>query len=289
MKVILDRLNRRINAREYSDATIGAISCLALCGNQLGEHDQWAMHMAGMSEMIRVRGGEASIHETMRMKIHRADIIGAVDTLSRPRLRRPVRTTTSLYHTMGLDHLDQSFESMLFESDFSPMLSGAFVDLHYLCQALERAVTDQIPINPRAYEEDLICIQHDLLMSECSAEQQLENACRLAALIFLQTIMRERPFVKSASTLLSRELKKSLLALEPERLPTNLFFWVIFMGGLVSARTEESLWYRTKLCEFLVWHPDLISWKDAKGELGKTLWIDCIQEEYGVKLWQGIE
>jgi len=31
MKVILDRLNRRLRAKMLSDATIGAVSCLAMC------------------------------------------------------------------------------------------------------------------------------------------------------------------------------------------------------------------------------------------------------------------
>lgn len=31
MKVILDRLNRRLRAKTLSDATIGAVSCLAMC------------------------------------------------------------------------------------------------------------------------------------------------------------------------------------------------------------------------------------------------------------------
>lgn len=31
MKVILDRLNRRLRNKTLSDATIGAVSCLAMC------------------------------------------------------------------------------------------------------------------------------------------------------------------------------------------------------------------------------------------------------------------
>lgn len=35
MKVILDRLNRRLHNKTLSDATIGAVSCLAMCEVEL--------------------------------------------------------------------------------------------------------------------------------------------------------------------------------------------------------------------------------------------------------------
>lgn len=89
MKVILDRLNRRLRDKTLSDATIGAVSCLAMCEvrpcvatdiqfygtdgsqNTHGKHENTAMHMSGMAEMIRVRGGMASIRQDMQMKIYR--------------------------------------------------------------------------------------------------------------------------------------------------------------------------------------------------------------------------
>ncbi|KIX04814.1 uncharacterized protein Z518_05685 [Rhinocladiella mackenziei CBS 650.93] len=142
MKIILDRLNPRLNDGKPSDATIGAVSCLALCENQRGNHSKWAMHAAGMSQMIRVRGGVSSIPEAMRMKIYRADIISAVDTLSTPHLPRPAWTSTSLYQGVSLNASpNQSLILMLVHVELAPTLFDVFLDPSYLCQALEHAAS----------------------------------------------------------------------------------------------------------------------------------------------------
>ena len=37
----------------------------------LGKHSRFAMHMSGMAEMIRIRGGMANIRHELQMKIYR--------------------------------------------------------------------------------------------------------------------------------------------------------------------------------------------------------------------------
>jgi hypothetical protein len=289
MKVILDRLNARMKTRLFSDATIGAISCLALCDNQAGNHANWAMHMAGMSEMIRFRGGVGSIYAPMQMKIYRADILGAVDTLSRPRLPRPVRTTRSLYHAMkvGLPS-NQSLLSMLLEIGPSQTLFDIFVDMSMFSESLCYAADQQTPVSTQAYEEDAICIQQDLLATCQDQPGSLERTLSLAALIFMQMLMRERPFLTPASTLISKELKASLLASGTGTLPAALGLWVNVMGGLVSTRTNESDWYRHRLWESSQRDNSLANWQTAKCQLQTVMWIECIQDEYGAKLWHEI-
>lgn len=286
MKVILDRLSHRLSTGTLSDVTIGAVSCLALCENSLGNHDKWAMHTAGMSEMIRVRGGVSSIPEKMRMKIYRADIIGAVDTLSWPRLPRPFRTSPSLYRVMGLKmEPNEGLASMLAEIRPSRRVFTAFIDLSVLCQVLEQAAKEQMPLDTRAYDEDVICIQHDLLVSDPLAESGAEKLCRLAGLIFVQTLTREKPFLKASSTLLSQELRESLISIGSEAIPETLLFWISFMGGLVSAATDDRDWYLQRLVGYRKSNGETVSWTDAKLELGKVMWIERVQEDYGKDLW----
>ncbi|EXJ81958.1 hypothetical protein A1O1_08025 [Capronia coronata CBS 617.96] len=290
MKVILDSLNRRLSTNSLSDVTIGAVSCLALSENQLGHHDKWAMHNAGMSEMIHVRGGVESIQDVMRMKIYRADIIGAVDTLTRPRLPRPPRTTLPLDRAMILDvRPNEALTSMLAGLRLSSRLFEAFLQLSCLCRTLDQAAKEQIPLDPRAYDEDLTCIQHDMLMSNVLEESGVEKLCRLTGLVFVQTLTREKPFMESSATLLSGEMRTSLASLHLRVIPPTLLFWMLFMGGLVSSATPDKGWYARRLHDYQTSRGGPNTWNDARNQLKQIMWVDGIQDAYGKKLWSWVE
>ena len=96
LQTIVREINKRIvdagNSANFSDATVCAVSCLALtevyCNeanrasvptNQRnydeqvtpGNWDKWKLHIEGMKRMINLRGGMETIAEGFRMKIHR--------------------------------------------------------------------------------------------------------------------------------------------------------------------------------------------------------------------------
>ena len=96
LQTIVREINKRIvdagNSANFSDATVCAVSCLALtevyCNeanrplvptNQRnydeqvapGNWDKWKLHIEGMKRMINLRGGMQTIAEGFRMKIHR--------------------------------------------------------------------------------------------------------------------------------------------------------------------------------------------------------------------------
>ncbi|EXJ71377.1 uncharacterized protein A1O5_05184 [Cladophialophora psammophila CBS 110553] len=176
MKVILNRLNRRLHDGKYSDLTIGAVSCLALCENHLGNHQKWEMHAAGMSEMIRARGGFKAVRDVLHMKIYRADTIGAVDTLSHPHFPRPARTTKSLYRAMVLHSAMAPINPTILDLSLTPVVSNALSELSYLCHALNHAADTLTPVDPLAFDEDVTCIQHDLLRSQNPKQANVERS-----------------------------------------------------------------------------------------------------------------
>jgi len=289
MKIILERLNRRLQEGTHSDVTIAAISCLALCEIQAGNHRKWEMHIKGMAEMIRVKGGFASIPAPMHMKIYRADMIGAVDTLSIPHLPRPIRLTRSLYHTMGISSSPDRIVPILIDLGLTPVVFDALIDLSYLCQALNQAAEEQVMVDPIAFDEDTVCIQYDLLSSNYPKQRNVEKACRLGALIFLQSLTRETISTKLCSSLISRELRYALLATDAEMTSTALMFWILFMGSLMSTETDDKDWYQARLRGFLQMHHYVGSWENAKILLKQAFWVDAVQEEFGMNLWREID
>ena len=285
LKVILDRLNNRMRHGEYSDETIGAVSCMALCENALGNHSQWSMHTAGMSEMIRARGGLGSIRVSMQTKIYRASIVGAVDCLSRPCLSRLTRTTKPLYQTVGMGSPDLTIATALDRIGLDSQFLDAIIDLSFFTQALNYSVDNQVTLDPRAYEEDMSCIAYDLLCLPTS--KGIIRACQLAALVLMQIVMTDRALGRRSSTLISGELRKSLCDTDAEDVPTTLFFWVLFSGGLASFETKDSKWYRIRLSK-LARHSNIVTWDAAKSVLRQTMWIDCLQEFNGKELWDQV-
>ncbi|KAI1616026.1 hypothetical protein EDD37DRAFT_103822 [Exophiala viscosa] len=285
LKVILDRLNNRMRHGEYSDETIGAVSCMALCENALGNHSKWSMHTVGMSEMIRARGGLSSIRTAMQTKIYRASIVGAVDCLSRPCLSRLTRTTKPLYQSVGMGLPKSNLAAALDRIDSKAPFFDAMIDLSFFTQALNYSVENQVTLDPRAYEEDMSCIAYDLLC--LSRLKGIARACQLAALVLMQIVMTDRALGKRSSTLISGELRQSLRDLEADDVPTTLVFWVLFLGGLASFETKDVRWYRFRLRR-LARHSNIVSWDAAKSVLRQTMWIDCLQDSHGKKLWDEV-
>lgn len=289
MKVILNGLNRRLKEKKYSDLTIGSISCLATCENHLGNHNKWKMHAVGMAEMVRERGGFENVQDLLHMKIYKADTIGSVDTLSHPHFPRPIRRTESLHTTLALDTPSPPIKALLVDLGLTRTVLDALVELSCLCHALDRASESQTPIDPMAMDEDMTCIQHDLLRSLHPEQTGVERLCVITALIFIQTLTREIPFTRLCSSYLSKQLKVAFPAIDVAKAPASLIFWMLFMGGLVSSDTAEKVWFRNRLREFQQLRGDLLTWERGRAQLQKVFWVESLHEDIGLQLWEDFD
>ena len=96
LQTIVREINKRIvdagDSANFSDATVCAISCLALTESYCNQanrvlpptnernyyeqvapqnRDKWRLHIEGMKRMINLRGGMHTLPEAFRMKVHR--------------------------------------------------------------------------------------------------------------------------------------------------------------------------------------------------------------------------
>jgi hypothetical protein len=287
--VILDRLNRRLRNGKYSDITIGAVSCLAFCENVAGNHERWKMHATGMSEMIRIRGGFGAVKEAYHMKIHKSDLTGAFDTLTPSNLDRPTHKSASLFSTLALEPPNPSIEPLLVDLGLTDKVLKAMVELSYLCHALNHAADQQVPIDPSPFDEDVTCIQHDLLASLSASQESVERLCVITTLIAIQPLVREIPFTPMSASHVSKQLKEAFLAVNVARTPPRLIFWMLFMGGLVSAPTNERIWFRKRLRDFQKLRSDLVDWPNVQAQLQKAFWVDKVHDPFGMVLWHDVE
>lgn len=177
---------------------------------------------------------------------------------------------------------------MLETSDVSQRTTDLLVELSHLSFAIEHAMNSRNVLDPLSFDEEMLCLQSDLLNLAITSESGLDSACELGALIYLQTLTRPTPFLKSSSDALSRELQISLQQLDIAKVSCPLMFWLFVMGGLVSSETSERDWFRSKLRNLQVSWKDIITWESMKIQLMSVMWIDRVHDYFGQALWEDV-
>ena len=120
----------------------------------------------------------------------------------------------------------------------------------------------------------------------CKA-QNVQEPCRLAALIYINMVFRELQPRAAIHTTLTSCLRAELMQMNLVSCSGNLgaaLLWILFVGGAVAVEEPIRSWFvstLTLICSQL----ELQSWYDTKGSLLRYLWSDRIWEERCKKLW----
>lgn len=197
-----------------------------------------------------------------------------------------MRTSYTLYESLKLGGMYESPLELLLESSrVSPTVADSLVELSELSFAIEHAMDTRTVLDPLIFEQGSLCLQYDLLSYAISSAAGLDKACALGALVYLQTLTRSAPFMRSSSQALSNELKVSLKHLDVFEIDSSLVFWLFVMGGLVSSETSERDWFRQRLRDRQASLTEVITWESMKSQLMSVLWIDRIHDSLGEALW----
>lgn len=250
LRLLTSRLsNSNTNATTHpiTDATIAAVSCLVMVENERGDLKKSLLHLSGLSQMVRNRGGLETISPGLVMKIARADSEGSVDNLTRPTLPQVKRLAPTLYNTLPPSARippSRTFMSLLSlpELASTPHLSSPLLALANFTTALNH-YTSSAPgphlgsINPRSYDEDLLSLSASLLSLSLASEPQPQTHTRtspsslmssptpsltpfhislqIASLIYTKSINRSLTLPPTSSQILSIRLHQSLVLLLP--------------------------------------------------------------------------
>jgi hypothetical protein len=214
---------------------------------------------------------------------------GAVDSVSLPKLPRITRSHPPIYaiiqHPRALLR-NHDLLHILSSLDISLQLRTTLLDLFRFSKAIEYASSRPgVSLHPKAFDEDVISIQHELLSAPEIAESEIATACRLGALIYVKTLTRERPFSPLGSKILVQKLESSLTRVAEEQRAAPLLLWLYFMGGIASPGLPARSWFMSKLLEFVLYPGELLTWASVKKALRKVLWIEMIHEGPCKQLW----
>jgi hypothetical protein len=179
---------------------------------------------------------------------------------------------------------------ILASSEVSPELRTTLLDLSRFSQAMDYAFSRSgVSLDPKAFDEDIISIQHELLRIPDIAEREIAIACRLGALIYVKTLTREAPFSALSSRVVVQKLKSSLTRIAEEPRAAPLLLWLYSMGGIASQGLPARSWFTNKLLEFVLLPGELLTWMSVKEALRKILWIEMIHEGPCKQLWDETE
>lgn len=222
----------------------------------------------------------------------RTDIDGSVDSVMAPTLPQIGRSRLSTYSSMPADRIalhSDEFLNILTTSGLSPQLFRTFSEIHCLSHAVNYvAAHEKLSINPVCLDEDTLSIQYDLLT--IPHIDDIAEACRLGALIYMKSITRPMWTVLRTSEVLVVRLKASLDGINDEPTASPLLVWLCFMGGIAcESGTSERMWFADKLARLRLLLPDEVSgWPSVRLILKGILWIDNLHDRLGQALWHEI-
>lgn len=278
---VLKELRARIACNSVTDATILAVSCIALIENVMGNHDGWSLHNSGICEMVRMRGGIQTMNVGIRWKIYRCDVVGAIDSIGKPLLPRP--DIEGMLDTGAELISDHMFQHLFAGSGVSLPVQRTFWDIRIVLNMIWRGIQTNQPLNFYTFDTRCVHIQHSLLQENTS--DALTECCRIAGLVFMNTMTMLFPFLRSKSINISRRLRCAFEAMLTRPANQTLHLWLSFMGSLISLNTGDHDWFLKRL-HVLVRACSLETWEATKQELARVLWLEPLHEEFGSGVWK---
>ena len=163
-------------------------------------------------------------------------------------------------------------------------MTSTFLDLFRFTRAIEYALGRQdVSFHPRAFDEDMIIMQHELLSNPHIEANPMNEACRLGALIYLKTT------APMSSGLKARKLKSSLINIPQDPKMAPLLLWLFFMGAIASRDAEDRTWFTQEVVGSTILRGELTTREGFKKALSKLLWVDLAHEGLCRQWWNEIE
>ena len=183
-----------------------------------------------------------------------------------------------------------------------PQLADVLTEFRVFSKAVEQTLlTPEARLDPKRFIEDWFSIQYQLLLSgpkedisdggSIQENDDLGEAFRLAAILYMKEILREFLLSTIGSSILVSKLKTSLdnvLTTEVTPASSSLFLWLLFMGGVASLQNNlDHTFFITHLVRVRR-ELELYEWEDVKERLEHVLWIGKVLDKVGEELWEEV-
>ncbi|EXJ69977.1 uncharacterized protein A1O5_07050 [Cladophialophora psammophila CBS 110553] len=129
-------------------------------------------------------------------------------------------------------------------------------------------------------------------------EQLVHSCCRLGSLIYSDMVLFPMPSCTKIKPRLAQELRQFLeesqemqvIIEEGKDSISDMILWVLVMGGIAAAFTENRQWFQTRLRRRIKSDAKFKSgtWAEFKWHVSKFLWWDPVVDGPAMKLWNEV-
>ncbi|KAF4629668.1 hypothetical protein G7Y89_g8478 [Cudoniella acicularis] len=239
---VVSIVNKRLgeSGRLIDDASIGAVSCLALGEALVGNEDLWKTHMLGIKRMIQSRSTIHPLPSMLQNKLYRSDITGAIDFAATPFLNFSSTSNQPVWSILPPEDstiISSTMEILLTNSGIHAYLKTTMTKLANFAQAIHHASSTSILLDPSSFADDLYHLEHEFLSFPAntpfeSEETSIDKACRLGALLYMKAILQEFPHSYMGPSILLQQLQNALEDIAVQGGMDNpLVLWLALVGG----------------------------------------------------------
>ncbi|KAL2070944.1 hypothetical protein VTL71DRAFT_13970 [Oculimacula yallundae] len=301
IKIINERLD--FPDQRTSDGTIAAVAGMVLKEIKNGNVSAVKVHLAGLGQMINLRGGlfNARFPASLQRMIAWADL-NASSILSAPPRILPFNSQcldiASYICTAGptgpilpsVPCPDRAITWGYIDTD----LEQIFVDLRYISSILESDDPKDVEqINNMWYSDKTYLVQRSLVYLYQTpnvehVKSKLDQIRCLTASIYVDSCLRDQRFRTGAIGILVSRLKSDLECFllgydsssDPQEEAEETLLWVCAFGAIASYGSPERGWFIGKFVD-VCGRLDVDEWGEVERMLRRKLWNEEFQQFVG--------
>ncbi|KAK7946961.1 uncharacterized protein PG986_011282 [Apiospora aurea] len=288
ISVVKRRLD--IPAATFSSTTLAVIAAIAMLEKGAGRHENWAVHMQGLRDLVDHRGGrEALASEPLILhKIYRADLFGCLDTGQRSWLSGP--TTLPFDAQPAAPVGSEGFTDLFETTDICSPLRNCVRELETLVSFwpvpdTTRSGATLLPddngladvtsrpggVKPTAaqakHTRDVLtevqyALVSDAVLEHCrqdTYEGRLNSFCRVVLVVYSLTLLHEpTPYYtlgRRIGRVFRRAYSDAMLGPGPQSpIPKDFCIWALFLAAAAMEGTEcdSNAWIQAMFAQLVM-------------------------------------
>ncbi|KIW16370.1 hypothetical protein PV08_06421 [Exophiala spinifera] len=316
-------------AKAFNDTTLLSIICIAFSGteaspltrtppfkpplrdlqylNTLGSSSCRDVHMQGVVELVKLRGGIGQIAVPgLREMVSLIDVLVASRKLSAPVFPFVSILGGDLSPVWRPVVCDAATESSPFFGVFcAARLNSEIMEVFHEMHDYESMARGFMTKVPDGYSAEAVADKRNLvqyrLLSLPPAEKMASvfrknhpnyEPCRVAMLVYSLGVIYPLAPGMAPFERLAQDLRSSLIVVGLGA--TNwtscnwLLLWILTVGGIASAHLELRAWFVAGLGRVAA-RKGLSTWAEVKEQLVRILWLDEACDDAGLELWKECE
>ncbi|CZR64292.1 uncharacterized protein PAC_14190 [Phialocephala subalpina] len=300
IKQRIDRvfLNGTKSVHEFVEENIRAVSCLAITEAIKGNTEGWRIHMSGLKQMVELKGGLTKMEVGIQLKLHRADLLGALDFIEMPFFDEgnSLPDVPSRYEEPP-EERGEGMAALLNTLPISDVLHDALAYMHSLSVIVSRILASKAICSGAqqvSWQKHAAALRYSLLrgLGKCDSQDEekrvLDETLRIGALLYVQATPQEFPFSAVGPAKLIARLKELVLGIQMRNeKEASLVIWLLFMGGISVRKGEDKVWFVAQL-EKLTARLSVLEWELVSRRLETLWWVGPVHEKPCKTLWNKV-